>query len=239
MASWIRHSANFTLCSPSFNRHVEDTEKHIQSLSGFQPVHYDCCPSLCICYTGTYETLLKCLKCKTDQYKADGTTPWAYFLYLPIIPWICAMVTNSPFARKMWYRANHQHDPTKVTDIFNSAYCSLLWESFVTVGGEELPNWFFSDPCDIALGLSTDGFGPFKHHTKTTWPIILIQLQSPSWGAISEEELYFSWHNSWTKEAWWFRFIPLAASPENFYSWSWVSLHPMPSQRLFSFFVHI
>ena len=117
-----------------------NTEKCIQSLSGFQPVHYDCCPSSCICYTGPYETLLKCPKCKTNQYKADGTTPWAYFLYLPIILRICAMVANSPFVRKMQYRANHQHDQTKVTDIFNSTHYSLLWESFVTVGGEELPN---------------------------------------------------------------------------------------------------
>jgi len=31
---------------------LKNTEKHIQSLSGFQPMHYNCCPSLHICYTG-------------------------------------------------------------------------------------------------------------------------------------------------------------------------------------------
>jgi hypothetical protein len=66
-----------------------------------------------------------------------------------------------------------------VTDVFNGAHYSLLWESFVTVGGEELLNWFFSDPHDIALGLSSDGFGPFKHHTKTSWPIILFNYNLP------------------------------------------------------------
>jgi len=79
----------------------------------------------------------------------------------------------------MQYRASRQHDPTKVTDIFDGAHYSLLRESFVTVGGEELPNWFFSDPRDIALGLSTDGFGPFKHRTKTAWPIILFNYNLP------------------------------------------------------------
>ena len=49
----------------------------------------------------------------------------------------------------------------------------------------------------------------------------LIQLQSPSWRGISEEKSYFSWHNSWTKEAWWFRLIPLAASPETFTAGAW------------------
>ena len=72
---------------------LKNTEKRIQSLSGFQPVCYDCCPSSCVCYTGPYETLLKCPKCDTNQYKADGTTPQAYFLYLPIIPWHHPMVS--------------------------------------------------------------------------------------------------------------------------------------------------
>jgi len=30
------------------------------------------------------------------------------------------------------------------------------------------------------LGLSTDGFGPFKHHIKTAWPIILFNYNLPS-----------------------------------------------------------
>ena len=66
-----------------------------------------------------------------------------------------------------------------MTDIFDGAHYSLLQESFITVGGEELPNWFFSDPHNIALGLSTDGFGPFKQHTKTAWPIILFNYNFP------------------------------------------------------------
>jgi hypothetical protein len=79
----------------------------------------------------------------------------------------------------MRYRSSHQHDPTKVTDIFDGTHYRLLRELLVTVGGEELPTWFFSDPRDIALGLSTDGFGPFKHRTKTAWPIILFNYNLP------------------------------------------------------------
>ena len=47
------------------------------------------------------------------------------------------------------------------------------------MGDEKLPFWFFLDPQDIALGLSTDGFGPFKHHIKTAWPIILFNYNLP------------------------------------------------------------
>jgi len=47
------------------------------------------------------------------------------------------------------------------------------------VDDKKLPFWFFSDPRDIVLGLSMDGFGPFKHHTKTAWPIILFNYNLP------------------------------------------------------------
>ena len=49
----------------------------------------------------------------------------------------------------------------------------------VVVGDKKLPFWFFSDPRDIALGLSMDGFVPFKHRTKTAWLIILFNYNLP------------------------------------------------------------
>ena len=30
---------------------LKNTQKHVWFLSGFQPVHYHCCPSSCVCYT--------------------------------------------------------------------------------------------------------------------------------------------------------------------------------------------
>ena len=79
----------------------------------------------------------------------------------------------------MQYRSNRQHNPTKLTDILDGALYQLLLKSFVTIGDEELPFYLFSDPRDIALGLSTDGFGPFKRRTKTSWPIILFNYNLP------------------------------------------------------------
>jgi hypothetical protein len=142
-------------------------------------VRYHCCPSSCICYTGPYETLKKCPKCNTDCYKADGTTPQAVFEYLPIIPRLRAMLASTSYATKMQYRSKHEADPTKSTDIFDGTHYRSLRETLITIDAEELPTWFFSDPRDIALGLSTDGFGPFKCHTKTAWPIILFNYNLP------------------------------------------------------------
>ena len=41
--------------------------------------------------------------------------------------------------KKMQYRSKHQHDPTKITDIFDGAHYCLLLETPVTIGDEELP----------------------------------------------------------------------------------------------------
>jgi hypothetical protein len=167
---------------------IKSTEKRVQFLSGFQPVRYSCCISSCVCFTGPFETLQQCPKCKADRYKADGTTPRSYFEYLPIIPRLRAMVANSNYAKKMQYRSNHTHDPTKVTDIFDGTHYRSLLGKFVTIGDEELPMWFFSDPRDIALGLSTDGFGPFKRRNKAAWPLILFNYN------LSPEERFCKKH---------------------------------------------
>jgi tnp2 family transposase len=117
--------------------------------------------------------------CKADRYQSDGKTPQAYFHYLPLIPRLRAMVSNSSYATKMQYRSKHQHDPTKITDIFDGAHYRSLLETHVTIDDEELPMWFFSDPRDVALGFSTDGFGPFKRRNKTAWPLIIFNYNIP------------------------------------------------------------
>jgi len=63
--------------------------------------------------------------------------------------------------------------------MFDSTYYCALLTTDAVVGDEKLLFWFFSDPRNIVLGLSTDGFGPFKHHTKTAWPIILFNYNLP------------------------------------------------------------
>jgi hypothetical protein len=158
---------------------LKNTEKHVQFLSGFQPMCYHCCPFSCVCYTGLYESLNKCPKCNIDQYKVDGMTPQAIFEYIPIIPHPLAMLTSSSYARKMQYRSKCKYDPTTITDIFDGTQYHSLLETFITISNEELPTWYFSNLCDIALGLSSDGFGPFKCHTKTAWPIILFNYNLP------------------------------------------------------------
>jgi hypothetical protein len=49
----------------------------------------------------------------------------------------------------------------------------------VIIDDEEAHTQYFSSPRDIALGLSTDGFSPFKRRKSTAWPLILFNYNLP------------------------------------------------------------
>jgi hypothetical protein len=87
------------------------------------------------------------------------------------------MVTNHTFAEKMRYRAEYVHNPGVIKDVFDGLHYQTLLETLVP--DSTPPFFFFSDPRDIALGLSTDGFSPFKRRDKTCWPIILFNYNLP------------------------------------------------------------
>ena len=66
-----------------------------------------------------------------------------------------------------------------IKDIFDSKNYTHLKEEFVTIGGIRQGHKFFSHKNDIALGLSLDGFCPFKRQNQTCWPIILFNYNLP------------------------------------------------------------
>ena len=49
----------------------------------------------------------------------------------------------------------------------------------------------FSDPRDVALGFSTDGFGPFKQRNKTAWPLIIFNYNIPSKERFQKKHIIF------------------------------------------------
>ncbi|KAF9473564.1 hypothetical protein BDN70DRAFT_771485, partial [Pholiota conissans] len=130
-------------------------------LSGFKPQRFDCCPSSCICYTGPREKLQACPICKLPRFNANGTAK-KHFTYIPLIPRLVASFRNVEHAQKMLYRSQHKHDPNKMTDIFDGQLYRQLRSEGVDIDGKKEKYNHFSDDRDIALGLSTDGFMPFK-----------------------------------------------------------------------------
>jgi len=80
----------------------------------------------------------------------------------------------------MRYRGHeHTHESGKISDVFDSTHYINLRQKKVVIDGKELPHQYFQDPCDIALGLSTDGFVHFRNRKSTCWPLILFNYNLP------------------------------------------------------------
>ncbi|XP_006457059.1 hypothetical protein AGABI2DRAFT_44714, partial [Agaricus bisporus var. bisporus H97] len=161
-----RTFAKFACAFPSVHHDsLKITKKHVRYLSGFNPVSYGCCVNSCICFVGPHEALTECPKCQEKRLDDRGK-PRKSFVYIPLIPRLQAMVANRHHAGLMRYRADFEPQPGIITDIFDGSYYLSLLNTVVPASGDH-PFFYFSDERDIALGLSTDGFSPFKRRDKT------------------------------------------------------------------------
>ena len=159
------------------------TWKQIQSrvarLSGFEPQLYDCCIDSCCAFTGPHASKSECPYCHAPRYNARGKAR-KHFVYLPVTPRLKAFMANKRTARMMLHRAReHVHKPGTITDVMDSQSYRTLLTKNVVVDGKQLPHKYLEDDRDFALGLSTDGFAPFKRRTKTAWPLILFNYNLP------------------------------------------------------------
>lgn len=83
-------------------------------------------------------------------------------------------------AKDMGYRANvHTHTPGLTTDVFDGINYRRLRNQPVKLEEKVYDHKYFADNRDIALGLSTDGFAPFKRRKKTAWPLIIFNYNLP------------------------------------------------------------
>ncbi|KAE9397540.1 hypothetical protein BT96DRAFT_767230, partial [Gymnopus androsaceus JB14] len=140
---------------------LQQLQTRVAYLSGIKPVNYDCCVKSCCCYTGPHAELTACPWCAEPRYHPNGH-PRNVFAYLPLIPRLVNMFLDKDMCTKMRYRADYTHHEDAVEDVFDSEHYIHLLRTKVTVGDDTLPHKFFEFFTDIALGISTDGFGVFK-----------------------------------------------------------------------------
>jgi hypothetical protein len=84
------------------------------------------------------------------------------------------MYRHPQTAELLAYRSTREAIPHLVRDIFDGEHYQHLCQSRIVVDGETLRHNFFSLPMDIALGLSSDRFGPFKSRKKSCWPLLVF-----------------------------------------------------------------
>ena len=156
----------------------------VSGLAGIEPQQFDCCVGSCVCFTGHYASLDKCPRCNEPRFRVDSNgkrKPRSQFFYIPLIPRLTAYLKSPHMASTMQYRSQHQHVPGSFQDIFDGTNYRSLRSAPVTVHGKPInpPTNYFQDPRDIALGLSTDGYGIFTHGQATAWPLILFNYNLP------------------------------------------------------------
>ncbi|KAJ7733998.1 hypothetical protein DFH07DRAFT_754569, partial [Mycena maculata] len=145
---------------------LDGIRSRVNFLAGFKPQIYDCCPNSCLCYVGPHKDLTACPHCKEARWRANGK-PRKKFTYIPLIPCLVAFAGNHEMAEKQQYRTKHVHVPGTMTDVFDGKHYRSLLKKHVEINGKKLPHKYFSDPRDVALGGSWDGFAPFKRRKKT------------------------------------------------------------------------
>jgi hypothetical protein len=148
------------------------TKARAEFLATFRPVAYDCCISSCCCFVGPNSDLSHCPYCHEPRFNSKGRAR-RRFTYAPLIPRLKAFYQNKEFGQSMLYRSKYQHDGTNLRDVMDGANYQRLRGSNVTINGQLRPYKYFEDHRDIALGLSTDGFCPFRKRKKTCWPILI------------------------------------------------------------------
>ena len=154
------------------------TKARVEFLAAYRPVAYDCCINSCVCYVGPHETKLHCPYCKEPRKNKNGRTRKT-FLYSPFIPRLQAFFKNRALMKLMRYRGEFVSDEGIIKDVFDAENYKRLKRESVTIGGVPQNHKFFSDDRDIALGISLDGFCPFKRRNQTCWPIILFNYNLP------------------------------------------------------------
>ncbi|KAG8961311.1 hypothetical protein FRC05_006248 [Tulasnella sp. 425] len=167
---------------------IDVLQRRISQLSGVRPRQYHCCRKSCCCFTGQYAKLNHCPYCREPRYDRNGK-PVKIFNYQPLIPRLKQWFRNPDTVTNLMYRSLFKlsspdpNDPAAdwedIIDVFDGEHYLSLLDEPVTVDEESLGHSFFSDDRDIALGLSFDGFCPFKRRKQTCWPIILFNYNLP------------------------------------------------------------
>ncbi|KAF8667769.1 Transposase family tnp2 [Rhizoctonia solani] len=164
------------------------TESKLQTcigvISGLHGSGVNCCVNLCAAYTGAYANEVICLCCSETRYQPNPCRPDCHiprwqFQYIPLVPRLIAYYQNPLMACSMQYCLERQRSLDLLSDIFDGSFYRQLLGCCVTVGAETLDHHYFSKPTDVALGLSTDSFGPFKSRKQTCWPLILFNYNLP------------------------------------------------------------
>lgn len=188
--------------------------REMKTLSGLSFILYDMCINSCMLFAGKYSSYSRCLYCRHPRLHLNKK-PYKQFHYLPLIPQVQALYSNTTSTKNMRYCHEHQDDNTyradgRISDVYDSNLYRNLRQSEVVVEGEGLGHKFFSDERDVLVACMMDGFQVFKRAKHTAWPLILINMNL-------DPAIRYQWENMICVGL-----IPGPRKPKNFNSFMWV-----------------
>ncbi|KAL4286637.1 hypothetical protein AHAS_Ahas19G0106100 [Arachis hypogaea] len=173
---------------PSFHK----TKAMIRDL-GLDYKKIDACPNDCLLYRKELKDETQCRVCGTSRYTENSSDnsenqphnkgrpiPVKTLRYFPIIPRLQRLFMCSKTAASLRW-----HDEERVKDgTLKHPADGLAWKNF-----DEMNEDFAKESRNIRLGLSSDGFNPFRsmNISWSTWPVMLMVYNLPPWMCMKPE----------------------------------------------------
>ncbi|VVA40571.1 PREDICTED: transposon [Prunus dulcis] len=151
---------------------------------------WDACPNNCMLFRNEDEKLESCAICHESRYKkVDGQPtnvvngnrkiPAKQVRYFPLKPRLQRLFMSSKTASHMRWHAEERTDD----GVLRHPADSPAWKEFDAKNPD-----FSSEVRNVRLGLSSDGFSPFRTMgiPHSTWPIILMPYNLPPWMSMKQ-----------------------------------------------------
>ncbi|XP_073137959.1 uncharacterized protein [Henckelia pumila] len=140
-----------------------------------------------VCHLSRWKNLQKPSKqsCKGRKKRILVKIPSKVFWYFPLKSRLQRLFMSSKTSESMqWHFKKRVSNGT-----LRHPADSQAWKAF-----DERHCEFASDPRNVRLGLTTDGFNPFKNQSTahSTWPVVLLPYNLPPWECMKPHSIILS-----------------------------------------------
>lgn len=151
-----------------------------------------CCINACMIYWGDDSEMTSCKICGEKRYKPRKREesrrrdiPQSKMYYFPLTPRLQRLYQSKATASDMRWHKIHQQEG----GVMMHPSDSPAWKHF-----NRMHPTFASDPRNVRLGLSTDGFTVFGQygHPYSSWPVILTIYNLPPWLCMKEQFMFLT-----------------------------------------------
>ncbi|XP_058784764.1 uncharacterized protein LOC131659614 [Vicia villosa] len=154
----------------------------------------DACPNDCMLFWKEHEKDISCTICEASRWKQNAATegceseqpkndcrvPAKVLRHFPLIPRLQRLFMCSKTAESMRW---HEEERSKDGKLRHPAD-GKAWNDF-----DELHPDFSSESRNVRLGLTSDGFNPFRTMSlsHSTWPVLMMVYNTPPWLSMKPE----------------------------------------------------